>query len=236
MKSIPRSELDSDICEPYRALAFLAQSRRSCRAFRAEPLPRPTIEHILAVAQRTPSWCNVQPWQVAVTSHEGTERLRASYIGRQTSAAQPDLPFPTGYNEPYAPRRRECARQLYESVGIPKGDRAAASRQAEKNFAFFDAPHVAIITTDRRIGVYGAIDCGAYVYAFLLAAQSLGVAAIAQASLARHPDLVRSFFDLPTDRLVVCGISFGWAAEEEPVNTFRTSRVNLSELATFVDK
>ena len=162
MTAICGSELDTDVCGPYHVLASLAQSRRSCRAFRAETLPRATIEHILAVAQRTPSWCNVQSWQVTVTSHNATERFRACYVKGQNRAGQPDLPFPTGYNEPYATRRRECARQLYESAGIPKGDRAAASRQAAKNFAFFNAPHVAIITTDRRIGVYGAIDCGAY--------------------------------------------------------------------------
>ena len=43
------------------------RERHSCRAFLPEPVPRAVIERILALAQRTASWCNCQPWQVAVT-------------------------------------------------------------------------------------------------------------------------------------------------------------------------
>ena len=44
--------------------------------FLPEPVPRAVIERILALAQRTASWCNCQPWQVAVTEGAATERLR----------------------------------------------------------------------------------------------------------------------------------------------------------------
>ena len=46
-------------------------ARHSCRAFQPQPVPRVTIERILSLAQRTASWCNCQPWQVAIT--EGAE-------------------------------------------------------------------------------------------------------------------------------------------------------------------
>ena len=46
----------------------LLSERFSCRAFRAEPVPRATIERILAAAQKTASWCNSQPWQLTITS------------------------------------------------------------------------------------------------------------------------------------------------------------------------
>ena len=42
-------------------LSTLLHTRYSCRAFVPEPLPRSTIEAILAAAQRTASWCNAQP-------------------------------------------------------------------------------------------------------------------------------------------------------------------------------
>ena len=57
--------------------------------------------------------------------------------------------------------------------------------QALENFRLFGAPHVLIVTSERDLGVYGAVDCGLYGGSLLLAAQSLGIATIAQAALAR---------------------------------------------------
>src|SRR3546814_16328502 len=81
-------------------------------------------------------------------------------------------------------RRRECGLQLYDAVGVAHGDRAASGAQAARNFVLLDAPHVAIVTSRRELGGYGAVDCGADVGTFLLAAQAPGVAAIPQAALA----------------------------------------------------
>ena len=46
----------------------LLAARYSCRAFKPEAVPRATIERMLSVAQKTASWCNSQPWQVAIFS------------------------------------------------------------------------------------------------------------------------------------------------------------------------
>ena len=92
--------------------------------------------------------------------------------------------------------------------------RSASAEQAAKNFELFGAPHVAIVTTETALGVYGAVACGLYVQSFLLAAQSLGVGAIPQAALAIDSTFVREYFDLPDTRRVVCGISFGWPAPD----------------------
>src|SRR3546814_15345192 len=74
---------------------------------------------------------------------------------------------------------------------------AASCAQAARNFVLFDAPHVAIVTSRRELGVYGAVDCGAYVGTFLLAAQAHGVAAIPQAALAARSPTVRAHFAIP---------------------------------------
>ena len=120
-------------------------------------------------------------------------------------------------------------------MGIANGDREASAQQGKENFRLFGAPHVAIITTDEALGVYGAVDCGAYVANFLLAATSLGVATIAQAALAARGPLVRAHFGLPDDRRLVCGISFGFADTEHPANRFRTSRAPLADAMQWVE-
>ena len=215
-------------------LATVIEGRSSCRAFRPDPVPRETITRILALAQQSPSWCNTQPWQVAITDGAGTERFRSGLGGYvRSSPQQPDFAFPLEYVGEYRARRKDCAMQLYSSLGIADGDRRSSTGQTMKNFDLFGAPHVAVITTDESLGVYGAVDCGVYVGTFLLAAESLGVAAVPQAALAGCAPYIRSFFDLPADRKVVCAISFGFADSEHPANSFRTPRADVETVVTW---
>lgn len=218
-------------------LEDLLQARYSCRAFLPTPVPRETIERIVNLAQRSASWCNSQAWQLVITRGEGTERFRRALleqVDRQPPA--PDLPWPREYLGVYRDRRRECGFQLYESVGVGREDKAGAMRQARRNFELFDAPHVAIVTSPEPLGTYGAVDCGAFVGSFMLAARSLGVASIAQAALASQSAFVRGHFGIGNDRLMVCGISFGFEDPDHPANRFRTRRAGLDEAVTWVDR
>jgi nitroreductase len=220
-------------------LEDLLTGRWSCRAFEHREVPRDVIKRVLALAQRSPSWCNTQPWGVIVTSGQGTERFRSALAAHARSAdfgSRPDFPMPDGYYGIYRDRRRECGWQLYDAVGVARGDRAASARQAFKNFELFGAPHAAIITTDTGHNVYGAVDAGLYVGSFLLAAQGLGLGAIPQAAIARCSPFVRDFFGIPDDRRVLLGISFGYPDRDDPANSFRTNRAPLSEAAQWVDQ
>jgi nitroreductase len=217
-------------------LEELLGERYSCRAFKPGAVPRPTIERILKVAQRTASWCNSQPWQVVIAGGEAKERFRKEiYAAVNSGAAEDgDFSFPREYRGVYLERRRESGFQLYNTLGIARGDKAAYAKQALENYNFFGAPHVAIIHTDEALGIYGAIDCGAYVGNFMLAAQALGLGSIAQAALARQSGLIRRHFGLGDDRRVVCGISFGFPDRDHRINSYRTSRAGVSDTAMFV--
>ena len=115
-----------------------------------------------------------------------------------------------------------------DSACLPK--KPARRLFAFRNFQLFDAPHVAIIHSEAKLGPYGALDCGGFVSAFMLAAASLGVASIAQASVASFPAVIRSHFDLPQNRMVLCAISFGFEDPGHPANGFRTERASLNEV------
>ena len=131
-------------------LQRLLENRYSCRAFTAQAVPRETMETWLRTAQRTASWCNTQPWQLVITSGEATQEFRDALLKVvATETQEPDFPFPEEYRGACLARRRETGAQLYQSVGIARGDREAADRQMMENFCLFGAPHVAIITTDR---------------------------------------------------------------------------------------
>jgi nitroreductase len=219
-------------------LEELLNERYSVRAFLPREVPRDTIGHVLKVAQRTASWCNSQPWQVVIASGEAKERFRKLIYAEAASGAaeNSDYPFPREYLGVYLERRRESGFQLYNTLGIPRGDKMAYAKQALENYNFFGAPHVAIIHTTEPLGVYGAVDCGAYVGNFMLAAQALGLGTIPQAALARHSGLIRRHFNLGDDRRVVCGISFGYADHAHKVNGYRTSRAAVADTVTFIDQ
>ena len=212
-------------------LESLLHTRHSCRAFLDRPVPRAQIERIVRTAGRVPSWCNAQPWNVIVTDAAETEHLRGALkTYMQTNPPAPDLPFPERYTGAHQARRRECGFQLYNAVGIEKGDRAASGAQMMENFNFFGAPHVAIISSGAELGAYGAMDCGGFVAAFTLACEALGIASIPQAAVASYAPLLRSHLGIAEDRMILCAISFGFADTAHPANDFRTNRAELSEI------
>ena len=219
-----------------RVLETLLNDRFSCRGFRADPIPRELVEQILRLAQRTASWCNSQPWQMIVNSASATDRLREALLALPASEESAfDIAPPAEYRGIYKDRRRACGFQLYDSVGIGHGDREASSRQARENFAFFGAPHVAIVTTEAVLGAYGVLDCGAFVHNFMIAARSFGIASIAQAALAARSPFLREWFEIPSERQIVCGISFGLEDASHPANSFRTPRATAGEASRWVD-
>lgn len=214
----------------YETLLSILTARHSCRAFTDARVSRADIEAILTAAQRVQSWCNAQPWQVSVTSGAETDALRDALTKEAMGGKPaPDLPFPEGYSGEHRDRRRTCGWQLYEAVGVEKGDRIGSAREMMKNYAFFGAPHVAMVSSGRELGAYGALDTGGFVTAFTLAAQARGIATIAQAAPAAFSPFLHDWFGLDEDRLALCVISFGYSDPDHPANSFRTARAPLDE-------
>jgi len=215
----------------------VVRGRFSARAFRPDPVPDAILSRILALAQCTPSWCNTQPWELVITRGAATARFRdALYAHARSGAATgSDFPFPQAYEGVYRDRRKVCGVQLYQSLGIGKGDRAAAAEQSLENFRCFGAPHVAILTTEQKLGHYGLLDCGLYIQSFMLAAVDAGVDCIAQAALASYSPFLREYFSLAPNRLVVCGIAFGYAEREAAINSYRTERALVDQAVRFID-
>ena len=212
------------------------RERYSARRFLPRPVPPATLQRLLELAQCAPSWCNTQPWQLVVTRGAETDRFREALYAHTVSGAEPrpDFPYPAAYEGDYRERRKVCGVQLYQALGIGREDRDAANEQGLQNFRLFGAPHVAVVSSDAKLGVYGAVDCGLYVSHFLLAARALSIDTIAQAAIARHSDFVREHFALPDDRRVVCGISFGYADRAHPINGYRTERATVADAVRIV--
>ena len=213
----------------------LMNSRFSCRAFLTKEVDQKIIDQIIKTAQKVPSWCNSQPWKVSLLRRETRELLSKKLIlSADQTIETPDINFPKRYAGVYKTRRSICGWQLYNAVGVQKGDREGASRQMTKNYEFFGAPHVAIITTPSDLGAYGVLDCGAFVTAFTLAAAAVGVSSIPQAAIAGRAPIVREVLNIEDDRDVLCAISFGFADTGNSANSFRTQRADLIEFVEWI--
>ena len=109
--------------------------RWSCRAYLDEEVPEATLREMFALAQRTASSCNTQPWGVYLVGGEPRERLAKELVDSVVSGpGGSDLPMPEKYVGVYQERRREAGYALYESLDIAREDREARDLQMLKNF------------------------------------------------------------------------------------------------------
>src|SRR5258708_1059879 len=118
-------------------------TRKSVRAFLPRSVEAETLQRIFERAQLAPSWCNIQPWRVWVTSGEATAQLTPALVeAAGSSSPSTDFPFPADYPEPYGTHRKACGKALYEAMGVARDDHAGRHAAWLRNFFAFDAPHV----------------------------------------------------------------------------------------------
>lgn len=205
------------------------------RGFLQKPVPRELLGQLLARAQQSPSWCNIQPWRVWLTSGVVTAGLvEALVAASKTGGPSPDLEFPGVYPEPYDKHRRECGRSLYEAMGVARGDTQGRFDAWMRNLQAFGAPHVLIVAMDRRFATYAALDIGCWLQSLWLAATELGLGMCAQASLGAFPAAVRTVLPVPDELAILFGVSLGYEDTSVAANRCRTSRAAVSDNVTFV--
>ena len=202
-------------------------TRRSIRGFLPDPVPRATVEAILAAASRAPSGSNIQPWKVRVTV--GAEKRRLSAALRAAHDAGASVPrdyhyYPRNWREPYLGRRRKVGWGLYALAGVARGDQAAGHAQRARNFDFFGAPVGLFFTLDRDLEQGSWLDTGMFIQNVMLAARGFGLDTCAQAAFCDHHDVVRAHLRIPDDQALVCGMSLGLADPDEPTNALATER------------
>lgn len=209
--------------------------RRSKRGFRPDPVPRETLARVFEAAQAAPSWCNIQPWRVCVTEPPVTGELATSLqAAARSGLPHPEVPFPLDYPTPYKEHRIQCGAALYTAMGIARENKAGRYDAWLRNYALFDAPHVAVVACDRRLGPYVYVDVGVWLGYVLTAATALGVDTCAMASVAAYPEPLRQRLPLDANDQVLFGIVMGYADEEAPANACRTTREPAARNVRFV--
>jgi nitroreductase len=217
------------------SLGELLTARRSVRGFAPTPVPRDDLDALFGAAQRAPSWCNIQPWRAWVTSPPVTASLSTAMVAAaRTGLPHPELPFPLDYPSPYHEHRRACGGALYGAMGVARDDKTGRYDAWLRNYAFFDAPHLAVVACDRRLMPYALIDVGVWLGWLLAEAEALGIDTCPMASVAAYPEVLRDQLGIGADLAILFGVALGRRDEAVPANSCRTTREPVAANVTFV--
>ncbi len=228
-----RATAPEDIAAVDRAIT----TRRSVRAFLPDPVPRATVEEILAVASRAPSGTNTQPWRVHVLAGERrralSEAVLCAHREEQDAHAEEHRYYPVEWYEPFLGRRRRIGWDLYGLLGIDRGDKTAMHRQHGRNYLFFDAPVGLIFTIDRKLERGSWLDYGMFLQNVMVAARARGLDTCAQASFLKFHRVLERELSLEANESVICAMSLGHADPDAPENRLVTDRAPVAAFARF---
>lgn len=203
------------------------KKRKSVRGYTSQPVEREVIERILQCAGHAPSGANSQPWQVAVVTGNMKERLADAMIAAfkaGTKTKRDYTYYPDKWVEPFKERRVQCGLQLYEALGIKRGDKERRADQWLANYRSFDAPVMLLFFLHPSLATGSFLDYGMFIQSFMLAAVEEGLATCAQAALCDYADIIKSHLGIQDETILVCGMALGYEDESAPVNSYRTPR------------
>lgn len=212
--------------------------RRSIRGYLDKPVPRALIEEILALAVRTPTSMNTQPWHFHIITGEPLDRIRMGNTERILAGEPDSREFRRG--NPFAGVHRDrqvgVAKQLFTAMGIARDDPAARQDWVLRGFRQFDAPVCVIVTYDRDLSGSDdtAFDCGAVTTALVNAAWSRGLGCVINSQGIMQSPVVREHAAIPDDQVIMKAVALGWPDPDFPANAVVSERKRIDEAARFV--
>jgi len=216
--------------------------RKSIRAFKSDPVPKETLEEIMELALRAPSWGNTQPWEFVVATGKKLEEIRQGFVEKAAIAAadSPDIPRPRGFSQPYDTRYRALGRKVFELKGIGREDKEKRMWWILQGLRLFEAPCVIYVCIDRAIyqqddalNIWPLFDCGLVAENIMLLATSHGLGTVAQIQAVLYPDVLRKVLGISDSKLIVLGIAVGYPDWNDHVNQLRSERDPLESVSTW---
>ena len=223
---------------PDQTYAEVVLGRRRIRGYLDKLVPRALIAEILALAVRSPTSMNTQPWHFHVITGEPLDRIRKGNTERILAGHPDSREFRRG--EAFAGIHRErqvdVAKQLFGAMGIERDDKDARQDWVLRGFRQFDAPVCVIVTYDRDLGGSDdtAFDCGAVTTALVNAAWSRGLGCVINSQGIMQSPVVREHAGIPEDQVIMKAVALGWPDPDFPANAVVSLRRSVDEAARFV--
>jgi nitroreductase len=220
------------------AVDSIIKRRFASRSFTSRPIPRQTITDVLDVARFAPSGANIQPWRVYVVTGAKKEEISRALLKAHEEARDQHSSeyqyYASTMPEPYYSRRNQFGRLFYGSLGIQQSDTVGRARQTSKNYGFFGAPVGLIIAIDRRLEVGSWLDLGMFIQNVMIAAGARGLQTCPQETFSKYHALLRTLLPIPSEEIVVCGMSIGFADDDSINAGSLMPKAAVGEFAQFV--
>ena len=206
----------------------LVRTRRSVRGYKDDPVPRETIEEIIAVAKGAPSSMNTQPWHIHVLTGAPLERVRQRNTETMLGGAKAnrEILIRGEYEGVHRARQVAIAVKLFGAMGIERTDKVMRQDWVMRGFRQFDAPVSVVLTYDRSLdpGAVVHFDLGALSYGICLAAWDRGLGTVVNGQGIMRSEIVREEAEIPDDEVIMTCIALGYPNDEFPANTVRSDR------------
>ncbi len=221
-----------------RAYAAVVNGRRSIRGYKPEAVPQALLRDVLALAMRSPSSLNTQPWNFYVVTGDPLERIRAENTRRNLERNPSTREFRgmENYEGVHRDRQVSIAKQLFGAMGIARDDRPKRTDWVLRGFRQFDAPACIVVTYDKVLvgSDIAPFDCGAVATAIVNAAWSKGLGCVINSQGIMHSEVVRREAGIADDQTIMICIAIGWPDGDFPANAVVSTRKTVDEAATFV--
>jgi nitroreductase len=210
------------------------QTRKSCRAFRSDPVPQEKIEEVLRLATCAPSAINLQPWEFTVVIGEERERLSRrltkAYKEKQISCGPGNVkPLPKTVAKRGA-KTLTMMQPFFEEMGVTS-DRYIN----EGSCNFYGAPVAILMFLDDSFSKGAYVDTGIALAYLVLAAYGLGLSTCPIGLITAYEDDVKDVLSVPENKHLVVGVALGYPDPKSPINRFRSPRDDLEKFARWVE-
>ncbi|MCE5312158.1 MAG: nitroreductase [Nitrospiraceae bacterium] len=213
------------------------KSRMSIRKFKPDPVPSDILKKIISTAQRSPSYKNSQPWEVAVVSGAKKDALTELLIGLLEKGAppQPDIPEPAGWPQHIDARIKKTFAERSAKLGVNINDPDLVKKAKRANFRFYGAPHCIFVFQDRDLPSWSIFDAGLFCQTLMVAAHAEGIGTVPQAFVIDYSAEIRRFLSIGDNKRLVIALSTGYPEQIEPSKLFVTGREPLDSIIKWIE-
>jgi len=215
----------------------VVMGRRSIRGYLDKPVHKDLIREILEIAMRAPTSLNSQPWNFYVCTGEVLDAIRKGNVERNVAGVPDSREFRMGppYEGVHRERQIGIAIQLFEAMGIERGDKEKRTDWVLRGFRQFDAPVCIVVTYDKSLagGDIPPFDCGGVVNCIVNTAWSKGLGCVINSQGIMQSPVVREQAGIPDDQVIQTCVAMGWPDDGFPANAVVSTRKSVDEAATF---
>lgn len=206
--------------------------RKSTRAFLDQEVSKETVQELLNLAKQAPSWVNSQPEHVYVVSGKKLVELKKAYKEASQAGQRGNSDIPVKSRAEWAGQGRTNMKEWSDNLPKVLGENYSEI-MGQHSADLYNVPNLLIMTLPKGYSDWSLYDLGAFGQNFITAATDRGLATMTAYQFIKYPTILRKVLNIPDDEVIVIGIGFGHADQNDQINKIDSTRMPLKNFVTF---